>query len=88
MNKNLINKYIKYLNNEIEHEEDLNELDALELKRDALTDLLDGRDKYSVLGVLELGCPDKEVIGQYECLGIYDGYTTNCRECWKRILNI
>lgn len=88
MNKNLISKYIKYLNNEIEHEEDLNELDALELKRDALTDLLDGRDKHSVLRVLELSCPDEEVVGHYECMGASCGYTFMCEQCWKNILNI
>lgn len=88
MDKKLINKYIKYLNNEMQHEDDIDELDALEVKRNALTDLLDGRDKYSVLGVLELSCPDEEVVGHYECIGASCGYTFMCEDCWKRILNI
>lgn len=89
MDKKLMNKYIKYLNNEIQHENDIDELDTLELKRDCLTDMLDGRNVYNTLESLALGCPDEQVVGKYECLGACDGFSTYCcKECWKRILSI
>ena len=89
MNKELIKKYVEYLNNAIEREEDPNEADTLELKRDSLIDILFDHNVYSALEKLALTCPDEEVIGQHECLGAQDGFSCFCcEECWKRILNI
>ena len=89
MNKKLIEKYIKYLNDAIKREEDPNEADTLEIKRNALTDILFDHNVYSALEKLALTCPDEEVIEEHECLGAQDGFSCFCCEqCWKRILNI
>ena len=89
MNKELIEKYVKYLNNAIEREEDPNEADTLELKRDSLTDILFDHNVHVALEKLALTCPDEEVIREHECLGTRGVYGCfHCKECWKRILNI
>ena len=89
MNKELIKKYVEYLNNAIKREEDPNEADKLELKRNILIDILFDHNTYNALEKLALTCPDEEVIGEHECLGAQDGLNHSCCEqCWKRILNI
>ena len=89
MNKNLIKRYVDYLNDALKYEEDPNEADTLECKRDDLLDILKEKNIYKAIEDLGLTCPDEEVIGNYECLGAQDGYSCCCcEECWKRILNI
>ena len=89
MNKELIKKYVEYLNNAIKREEDPNEADTLELKRNSLIDILFDHNVYSALEKLTLTCPDEEVIGEHECLGAQDELDHSCCEqCWKNILNI
>ena len=89
MNKELIKRYVEYLNNAIKREEDPNEADTLELKRDSLIDILFDHNTYSALEKLALTCPDEEVIGQHECFGAQDRINHSCcEECWKNILNI
>ena len=89
MNKELIKRYIEYLNDALKYEEDPNEADTLEYKRDDLLDILKGNNKCKAIEDLAITCPDEEVIGNYECLGACDAYNTFCcEECWKRILNI
>ena len=89
MNKNLIKRYVDYLNEALKYEEDLNEAYTLEGKKDNLLDILKGKDIYTAIEELAITCPDEEVIGNYECLGAQDGYSCYCcEECWKKILNI
>ena len=89
MNKELIKKYVEYLNEALKYEEDPNEADTLELKRNALTDILFDHNTYNALEKLALTCPDEEVIEEHECLGAQDGFSCFCCEqCWKNILNI
>ena len=89
MKKELIKKYVKYLNGAINTEEDPNEAYTLECKRDDLLDILKEKNIYKAIEDLGLTCPDEEVIGNYECLGAQDGFNCFCcEECWKRILNI
>ena len=89
MNKNLIKRYVDYLNEALKYEEDPNEADTLELKRDSLIDILFDHNVYSALEKLALTCPDEEVIEEHECLGAQDGFSCFCCEqCWKNILNI
>ena len=89
MKKELIKKYIDYLNEVIKTEEDPNEADTLEYKRDDLLDILKEKNVYRAIEDLAITCPDEEVIGNYECLGAQDNYNCYCcEECWKRILNI
>ena len=89
MNKELIERYVEYLNNAIEREKDPNEADTLELKRDSLIDILFDHNVYSALEKLALTCPDEEVIGEHKCLGAHNRLNHSCCEqCWKNILNI
>ena len=44
MKKELIKRYVEYLNKAITKEEDPNEADTLEYKRDDLLDILKGKD--------------------------------------------
>ena len=89
MKKELIKRYVDYLNKAITKEEDPNEADTLEYKRDDLLDILKGKNLNKAIEDLGLTCPDEEVIGNYECLGAQDGFSCFCcEECWKRILNI
>ena len=89
MNKNLIKRYVDYLNEALKYEEDPNEADTLELKRDSLIDILFDHNVYSALEKLALTCPDEEIIEEHECLGAQDGFSCFCCEqCWKNILNI
>ena len=89
MNKELIERYVEYLNNAIKREEDPNEADTLEYKRDDLLDILKEKNVYKAIEDLALTCPDEEVIGEHECLGTRGIYGCfHCKECWKRILNI
>ena len=89
MNKNLIKRYVDYLNEALKYEEDPNEADTLECKRNDLLDILEENNTYVALEKLALACPDEEIVGNYECLGACDGYSTFCCEqCWMRILNI
>lgn len=88
-NKNLIKRYVDYLNEALKYEEDPNEADTLECKRDDLLDILKEKNIHKAIEDLGLTCPDEEVIGNYECLGAQDGCSCFCcEECWKRILNI
>ena len=89
MNKELIKRYIEYLNGAINTEEDPNEADILECKRNDLLDILEENNTYVALEKLALYCPDEEIVGEYECLGARGVYSCfHCEECWKRILNI
>ena len=89
MNKELIKRYIEYLNGAINTEEDPNEADILECKRDDLLDILEEKNVYRAIEDLGLTCPDEEVVGNYECLGACNGFNGFCCEdCWRRILNI
>ena len=89
MNKELIKRYIDYLNDALKYEEDPNESYTLEGKRDDLLDILKEKNVYKAIEDLGLTCPYEEVIGNYECLGAQDGFSCFCcEECWKRILNI
>ena len=89
MNKELIKRYIEYLNEVIKTEEDPNEADILECKRNDLLDILEENNTYVALEKLALYCPDEEIVGEYECLGTHGVYSCfHCEECWKRILNI
>lgn len=89
MKKELIKRYVDYLNKAITKEEDPNEADTLECKRDDLLDILKGKNVYRAIEDLGLTCPDEEVIGDYKCLGAQDGFSCFCCEqCWKNILNI
>ena len=89
MNKELIKRYVEYLNEVIKTEEDPNEAYELEHKRDDLIDILEEHNIYIAIEKLALHCPDEELVGEYECTGAQDGYSTFCcEECWKRILNI
>ena len=89
MNKELIKRYVEYLNEVIKTEEDPNEADILECKRNDLLDILEENNAYVALEKLALYCPDEEIVGEYECLGARGVYSCfHCEECWKRILNI
>ena len=89
MSKELIKRYVEYLNDALKYEEDPNESYTLEGKRDDLLDILKEKNVYKAIEDLGLTSPDEEVIGEYECLGAQDGYSCFCcEECWKRILNI
>ena len=89
MNKELIKRYVDYLNEAIQYEEDPNEADELETVRNALLDISEEHNTYIALEKLALTCPDEELVGDYECTGACDGYSMFCCEqCWKRILNI
>ena len=87
MNKNLIKRYVDYLNEALKYEEDPNEADTLECKRDDLLDILKEKNICKAIEDLAITCPDEEAIGNYECLGAQDSCYC-CEECWKRILNI
>ena len=87
MNKELIKRYVEYLNDALKYEEDPNEADTLECKRDDLLDILKGKNVYKAIEDLAITCPDEEAIGDYKCLGAQDSCYC-CEECWKRILNI
>ena len=63
MNKNLIKRYVDYLNEALKYEEDPNEADTLEGKRDDLLDILKEKNVYKAIEDLGLTCPDEEVIG-------------------------
>ena len=52
MNKELIKRYIEYLNDALQHEDDPNEADILETKRDALMDILEGKNAYIAIEML------------------------------------
>ena len=89
MKKELIKRYVEYLNKAITKEEDPNEADTLEYKRDDLLDILKGKNMHKAIEDLAITCPDEEAIGDYKCLGAQDGFNCFCcEECWKRILNI
>lgn len=89
MNKELIKRYIEYLNKALITKEDPNEADILECKRNDLLDILEEHNTYVALEKLALTCPDEEIVGDYECLGAQDGFSTFCCEqCWMRILNM
>ena len=89
MNKELIKRYVDYLNDALKYEEDPNEADTLEYKRDDLLDILKEKNVYRAIEDLAITCPDEEAIGDYKCLGAQDDYSCFCcEECWKRILNI
>lgn len=89
MNKELIRKYVNYLNEVIKTEEDPDEAYELEHKRDDLIDILNDHNVYTAIEKLTLTCPDEELVGDYKCLGSQNGYRCfYCKECWKRILSI
>lgn len=89
MNKELIKRYVEYLNGAIEYEEDPKEAYELEHKRDDLIDILNDHDIYTAIEKLTITCPDEELVGNYKCLGAQNGYSCFCcKECWKRILSI
>ena len=88
MKKELIDRYVEYLNSVIKIEENPNEAYVLELKRDYLIDILEDRNACVALERLALTCPDEEIVGKHECLSVLDGFTCHCEECWKNLLNI
>ena len=89
MNKELIKRYVEHLNDALQYEDDPNEADILETKRDALMDILEGKNAYIAIEMLELTCPDENIVGDFECLGACDGFSGFCCEdCWRRILSI
>ena len=89
MNKELIERYVEYLNNALMTEKDPNEADTLELKRDSLIDILFDHNVYNALEKLALTCPDEKVIEEHECLGAQNELDHSCcKQCWKNILNI
>ena len=89
MDKVLIKRYIEYLNDALEYEEDPNEVNEIECKKNALLDILKEKNVYGAIEYLGLNCPDEEIVGDYECIGAQDGFSCYCcEECWKRILNI
>ena len=89
MNRELIKNYVNYLNKAIKMEEYPNEAYILEGKRDDLLDILEENNVYRAIEDLGSFCPDEEVVGNYECVGLHDGFSCFCCEqCWKNILGI
>ena len=89
MNKDLIKRYIEYLNDALQYEDDPNEANELECVRNNLMDILEEHNTYIALENLTIHCPDEILVGDYECLGACNGFSAFCcEECWKRILNI